>query len=296
MSKSTPEVPDPQDTSAAQTSTNIGSSIANNIMGMMSETDPTGSVSYTQTGTTKWTDPYTGETYDIPTYSKETVLNDVAQQTYDYSQQAEQNLAKVAMEQSDFLSGYLGERLDPNTLPERGQLSTADDITAIRNEAEQALLDRMAPSIESDRAALEADLVNRGVNIGSEAYSDAHYVQGQKENDAELAAILAAGQEASNALNMDISRASYQDGQRGQALEEMFAFRNQPINEISALLAGSQVTMPQFASYTPATIPTTDVAGNIWNAYSAEADQAAAESAFWGNLIGAGGTIAGAWV
>jgi endosialidase-like protein len=48
---------------------------------------------------------------------------------------------------------------------------------------------------------------------------------------------------------------------RNQWLQEQFALRNQPINEISALMAGSQVSMPNFLNTQGSQIPTTDIAG-----------------------------------
>lgn len=297
---SAPKAPDPQETSAAQTSTNIGSAIANNIMGMTSQYSPTGSLEYNQTGTQNWTDPFTGKSYAIPTYESVTRLNPTAQKTFDYNQMAEQNLARTAQDQSAFLGNYLKGALSPNGLPARGQLSSTGDISDIRTRAERALIKRIAPAYLQEREQLETDLVNRGVGIGSEAYQDAKFVQNQKENDARMAAVLAGGQEAANTLNMDLARAGYKDSQRGQALNEMFAFRNQPINEIISLLSGSQVQMPNFAGYQSARIPTTDVSGNIWNAYNADLanwqNQQAQSQNLWGNLIGAGGKIAGGFI
>jgi hypothetical protein len=55
---------------------------------------------------------------------------------------------------------------------------------------------------------------------------------------------------------------------RNQYMQEQYAQRNQPINEISALLGQSQVTQPNFVSTPGAQIPTTDVAGLINNQFS----------------------------
>jgi hypothetical protein len=44
-------------------------------------------------------------------------------------------------------------------------------------------------------------------------------------------------------------------------LQEQLALRNQPINEITALMSGSQVQTPQFGIAQSAMIPTTDFAG-----------------------------------
>ena len=48
---------------------------------------------------------------------------------------------------------------------------------------------------------------------------------------------------------------------RNQWLQEQYANRNQPINEISALMSGSQVSQPNFVNAPSTQIPTTDVAG-----------------------------------
>lgn len=321
----TVEAPDPKKTSRAQTSTNIGTGIANNIMGMMEQQSPEGRISYEQTGSQSWTDPYTGTTYDLPTYKSTEVLNPTAQKAFDQGQLAELNMARLANSQSAFLKNYLGDEMSADNLPQRGVVpdgdkgivssyAGADDFSKDRRRVERVLMNRMRGQQDRDRAALEASLVNRGVNIGSEAYSDAQSDFSRGVNDARMSAILAAGDEQQRLVDMardaatfrnaaqgqgfaqNLAGASQQDQQRGQALEELFAFRNQPINEITALLSNSQVAMPNFSTYTPSRVPTTDVAGNIWQSYNAKAQNAAQQNAaansFWGNLIGAGGRIA----
>jgi hypothetical protein len=48
---------------------------------------------------------------------------------------------------------------------------------------------------------------------------------------------------------------------RNQWLQEQYAQRNQPLNEISALMSGSQVNQPNFVNAPSSQIPTTDYAG-----------------------------------
>jgi Chaperone of endosialidase len=48
---------------------------------------------------------------------------------------------------------------------------------------------------------------------------------------------------------------------RNQWMQEQYAQRNQPINEITSLLSGSQVNQPNFINTPGAQIPTTDIAG-----------------------------------
>jgi hypothetical protein len=55
---------------------------------------------------------------------------------------------------------------------------------------------------------------------------------------------------------------------RNSFMQEQYAQRNQPINEISALLSGGQVSQPNFVNTPGSQIPTTDVAGLINNQFS----------------------------
>ena len=55
---------------------------------------------------------------------------------------------------------------------------------------------------------------------------------------------------------------------RNQYMNEQYAMRNQPINEISSLLSGSQINNPNFVNTPSNQIPTTDVAGLINNRFS----------------------------
>ena len=52
---------------------------------------------------------------------------------------------------------------------------------------------------------------------------------------------------------------------RQKALQEMLALRNQPINEISALMSGGQVHLPTAQGYQGGNIGAADVAGNVYN-------------------------------
>jgi hypothetical protein len=73
---------------------------------------------------------------------------------------------------------------------------------------------------------------------------------------------------------------------RQQYLDEQFALRNQPINEISALLSGSQVQKPNFLNTGGATIPTTDVAGLINRNFDQQMAASNQQSATANNIIG----------
>ena len=102
-----PEPPDPQETSAAQTGTNISTATANNTMQMVDQFTPYGNLTYQKTGTESIFDPFTEKTYEIPRYSSTQTLNPTQQATLDETQSAEFNLGALANERSDFLPDYL---------------------------------------------------------------------------------------------------------------------------------------------------------------------------------------------
>src|SRR4029078_2904112 len=85
------------------------------------------------------------------------------------------------------------------------------------------------------------------------------------------------------------------EAQRNQWLQEQYANRNQPINEISALMSGSQVNQPKFVNAPSTQIPTTDYAGitqqgfqNQMGLYNAQMQQS---NQLLGGVLGAGAGV-----
>ena len=110
MGKSSgPKPPDPKDTSAAQTGTNIGTAIANNTMGMVDQITPDGSLTYSTSGNVAYTDPYTGKVYNIPKYTATTQLSQAQQAIKDQNNTTQLNLAETGANQSAFLKDYLAQ-------------------------------------------------------------------------------------------------------------------------------------------------------------------------------------------
>jgi len=231
-----PKAPDPRETSAAQTGTNIGTAISNAFMGNVDQVTPDGTLNYDQTGTYKYTDPYTGQSYDIPKFTATQTLSPQQQATNDQNQQAQFNLASIGNNQSAFLNDYLSKPVDLN------------------NEATEARLfelgsKRLDPRFAREDEALRTRLANQGIQEGSAAYDAAYNNFGQSKNDAYNQLLLTG---------------------RGQATQEALTERNQPINEISALLSGSQVSQPSFVNAQMPQIPTTDNAGLIQQGFQNE--------------------------
>ncbi|TIT69117.1 MAG: tail fiber domain-containing protein [Mesorhizobium sp.] len=258
---SAPEPPDPKETSAASTSTNVGTAIANANLGNVNQVTPNGNLSYSQSGSYKWNDPYTGKSYDIPTYTATQTLSDAGQAIQGQTDQAKLNLSKLANSQSAFLNDFLAKPVD-----------LSNDATEAR------LMDlgmkRLQPALDARRQANEADLINRGIRPGSDNYAQAQNIENQGENDAYNSLLLSG---------------------RGQAVQEALAQNSAPINNLTALLSGSQVSQPNFVNANMPTIPTTDTAGLINTNYNQklqawQQDQANS-SGILGGLFGLGANL-----
>jgi len=133
-----PEAPDPQETAAAQTGTNVATAVANSTLNQFDSFGPDGSTTYSQTGTTNFTDPTTGQTYEIPRYAVTQELSEGQQQIYDNNQAAQTSLSGIAQDQSAFLRDYLSEPVSFDNLPEYGQLN--DNSGQIQNGYQQQQL------------------------------------------------------------------------------------------------------------------------------------------------------------
>lgn len=273
-SSSPPPAPDPVKTSQAQTTSNVQTAVANTAMGNANEVGPTGSVNYKVTGYQTVGDQ------KVPIYTRTTSLSPEQQKLYDQQTGLGSQMNTIAANQLGRLEGSLSKPITLDGLP---AMPTYD-----RQHYEDALMARMNPQLERDRAAIDSKLATQGVMPGSEAYREAIALSDRQANDARYGAILNAG----NYADQEMSTAGTA---RERALQEQLAVRNQPLNEISALMSGGQVSMPQFTQYRPGTIANTDVSGNIWNAYNAQMQgynaQQQSKNAMLGGLASLGGSI-----
>lgn len=179
-----PTPPDPRQTAAAATGTNIGTAIANTNLQNMNQVGPGGSLTYGQTGSTTFTDPYTGQSYEIPQFTATTSLSPDMQRIFDGTTGA---------------AGQLAQNID--TTP----MGSFEDIRA---QSLDALTQRMDPMIERDRQRMETQLANQGIGMGSRAFSASQDDMSRGVNDARLGAVLASGDEQSRAMQMDVMRRS----------------------------------------------------------------------------------------
>lgn len=221
----------PTETSAAATGTNVSTAIANAYLGNITEYGPDGSTRVEKSGSESVYDPYTGKTYDIPTFSRYTELSAEQQAIKQQQDAASLNLASLG----NNLSGTLGQQLTGNF--------------KLGNEATEARLmelgrSRLDPMLEQRREAESTRLANQGVMAGSTAHDRAMANINQGENDAYNQLLLQG---------------------RGMATQELLTEDNQRINQIGALLSGGQVSQPNFMGANMPTIAGTDNASIIAN-------------------------------
>lgn len=260
MGKKVPDPTDPRDTAAAQTGTSVSTAIASGYLSNPNEIGPDGTKTVTYGDPYTWTDPYTGQSYSVPQPTITTTLSDQQQAIKDQQDQASLNLSSLGASLSD----TLGQKLTGN-------------FTIGNPEIESRLFElgsaRLDPKFAAQKEALQSQLSNQGIKLGSAAYDRAMSQFGQQENDAYNQLLLAG---------------------RGQAVQEQLTEDNQRINQISALLNGGQVSQPNFLTgFSGSQIPTTDVASIIANADAQRAAAAQASGGIWGSaLSGIGGLFA----
>ncbi|HEY8343316.1 MAG TPA: tail fiber domain-containing protein [Calditerricola sp.] len=236
---------------------NRETAITQQQLNMMDQFNPWGSVTYEQTGTRGFYDS-NGNWVETPTYSQTVTLTPEQQAIFDQTQQAQGNLATIAQEQSDFLRNYLNEPFEFNN---QDAANWAYDLGA----------QRLDPRFAQEEERLRTQLINQGLRPGTAAW------------DAEMTRLSQSKNDAYNQLMLT---------GRSQAFNEALATRSQPINELTALLSGSQVTNPGTASPgTPQTgVAGVDYTGLVNQQYQARAQQSAAGMGGLFGLLGAGVT------
>lgn len=255
----TPQAPDPVATSQAQAGFNRDTATSQNLINMTNQVNPWGSTTYDPTGSASFVDS-TGKTITVPQYTQTTTFSPEQQQIFDKSQQAQSNIAGIASDQSARLGQYLNEPFEFNN----------QDAADWSYDLAQS---RIAPQRARQEEALRTRLVNSGIRPGTQAW------------DSEMSRLSMANTDQDNQLALT---------GRAQAFSEALANRNQPINEITALLSGSQVSNPaQMSGATPqSSVGGVDYTGLVNQNYQAKVSQ---NNAMLGGLFGlAGAGIQGA--
>ena len=237
-----PSAPDPYATAQAQAGMNRETAITQFGLNAYTQNNPWGTTNWEQTGT--WAD-------GTPRYTQTTTLSPSQQAIFDQTQDASQNLAGIASDQSERLRQYLN---DPFEFNNRDAETWAYDLASPRILEQQ----------RQNEAQLRSTLAAKGIREGSAAWN------------AEMARLTNANTDQLNQLALT---------GRQQAFSEALAGRNQPINEITALMSGSQVSNPASmnAAGPQTQVAGVDYAGLVSDKYKADVSQ---HNAMMGGLFG----------
>src|SRR3990167_5284825 len=207
-----------------------------------------------------------------------------------YNQQVgnQQGLGSLANQGIDAAKGIIGSKLDYSGVP-----AAPGDYNSLRSSVYDAMMARPNEDIANNRDNTNSDLIAAGIRPGSKAYGDKMNLINRQENDARMQAIINAGNQTQQAYGMDMQS-------RQQGLAEQLAQRQVPLNEITALMSGSQVSNPfQMPGYSqnnqvaPAPIYDANMQAGQYNTDMYNAQQGA-QSANNSGLYGLGGAaIAG---
>ena len=191
---------------------------------------------------------------DQPTITQ--TLNPEAQKTLEEQQKVQYQLASLGGKGADLASNVLDKSFNfggPNVQTSLDLSNIAKMPVNAGTTAQEAIMSRLEPSLAKQRTSTETNLINQGLRPGTEAYDNAIQLLGQQENDARTQAAL-------QGINVDMGAnaqgfsqaatgATFANTAQQQALAEAIQQRQMPLNEITALMSGSQIQNPQFGAY-----------------------------------------------
>lgn len=239
--------------------------------------------------------PASAATGDLP-WTRVTYLDPAGQGNLDRTQALAASLLGLGQDQIGRIAASVGRPLSAEVLP---PAPGTEDFGAGRQRVEDALYrratSRLDPMFAHERDGLEQRLANQGITQQSnpEAYARAVDTFARARTDAYdqalAAAVAGGGAEQSRLFGQ-------QTAARQNALQEALALRNQPINELAALLGASPgVAMPQFQPFAPVTVGAADYTSPALAAYqgqvAAHNAQAQSQSALTHDLFGLGAKL-----
>jgi hypothetical protein len=190
---------------------------------------------------------------------------------------------------------YFGAGLQNQDAANRAIAQNFNQALQSQQMANAALGQNQGAALQQMNAANAAQQLGFGQQMDLNAARNAAIAANQQTGLTQQQAFNAAQNQA---YNQALQNAQFFNTAQGQSLAQQLALRNQPINEIAALMSGSQVQMPQFQGYTGANV----AAAPVFNAataqdaaamqrYGIQANQAANNMS---GLFGLAGAVAGA--
>jgi len=238
-----PSAPPPPDYSGAAQATAAGNIDAARLAvaaNRVNQYTPYGSLEYSMSGEDK---------YGNPMWSATQKFSPDQQRLLDIQNQLSYGVGQLGTKGLEYVQQQLENPFDVSQLPSIG-INPSETYS-------DAIMRRLEPQMQQGRERLEQQLANQGIQLGSEAYDRAMRNFDQKQNDLLLGA-------QTQGLGVGLQA-------RQQQLGELAYRRNEPLNVLSALRTGSQVTAPTYVnSAQQATTQGPDLLGAAQMGYNAQ--------------------------
>lgn len=224
----------------------------------------------------------TGDQADQPTVTQTLTPN--AQSALEAQQKTQKALADLGYNATGTAQSIMGTPFQTQTGNLQTSVGNAGDIQKSYDTSglaqmpvnagttgQEAIMSRLAPTLERDQKSLENRLINQGLRPGGEAYNNEMTIENQRQNDLKTQAALqginldqASRAQGFNELqaqanlqntgqaqqyNQNLQGAQFGNAATQNQLQRELALRQQPLNEITGLMSGSQIQLPQFQQY-----------------------------------------------
>jgi hypothetical protein len=242
---------DPKKSGSAQTSVNFGTAAANQYFNNPNEYTRDGSKTYSQSNDWYEFTDSDGKVHRVNRPNVTTKLSFMQEAIAKQNDARSLSMAKTGSRLAD----QFGKKLTDNF--------------SLGNEAvEKRIYELGSKRVNEDAAradeALRTRLSNQGIKVGSAAYDNEMNNFNRGQND-RMNQLLLSG--------------------RGQASQELIAEDNQRVNQLNAIMSGSQVSQPTFTTgFNGSNMPGVDMAGIYANYDSARAKNAEASANSFGQF------------
>jgi hypothetical protein len=254
MGKSS-SAPPPPDYKGAAEATAAGNRV--------NQVTPYGNLTYTQSGT---------DSQGNPMWTANVELSADQKKLLEQQNRTSLGLGGLQEQGLDYVRNMISQPFDTSGLAQTG-INAGEQMS-------ESVMRRLQPTLQMEQQQFDAQMANQGIPLGSEAYANAKRMFDERQNDKLTSAIIQGTETGMRA--------------RTQGFNELGYMRNEPINTLSAIRSGSQVTNPNFVT-TPAGA---DYLGAAQSGYNAELSAAnarnAASNSFTSGLMQLGGTLGAA--
>lgn len=256
-SPSPPPAPDYVGAATAQGAANKEAAIASAMLSNPNVYSPYGNqtVSYT-------TDATTGN--PVPTINQ--TLDPTSQRVFDAQQQTRLGLAGLSNTGTGIAQNVLNKQFQfngPNVQTGLDTSGIARMPVSAGQTAQDAILSRLEPVMARQRTSLETQLTNQGLRPGTEAWDNSMRDFSQQQTDQRTQAAaqgLGIDMTANNqGFNQALASGQFGNTAQNQMLAQALQQRALPLNEITALMSGSQITSPQFQGYQGSQVQSTPI-------------------------------------